>query len=78
MRIKVKKQLLRDRVIGLIKGRDEKAKSNKNEATSVQKAARKVRAARVAAIHNICSQGIACLFDDLRKSEQSASARGYR
>jgi len=78
MRIKVKKQLLRDRVIGLIKGRDEKAKSNKNEATSVQKAARKVRAARMAAVHNVRTQGIACLFDDLRKSEQGTSAGGYR
>jgi len=78
MRIKTKKQLLRDRLIGLIRGKDEEAKSNKGKAAGVQKATGKVCTGRVAAVHNVRTQGIACLFDDLRKSEQRASVGGYR
>jgi hypothetical protein len=78
MLIKVKKQLLRDRLIGLIRGKDEKVKSREGKAAGVQKATGKVCTGRVAAVHNVRSQGIACLFDDLRKSEQLAIAGGYR
>ena len=78
MLIKVKKQLLRDRLIGLIRGKDEKVKSNKGKTTGVQKATGKVCTGRVAAVHNVRQERVIGLFDDLRKSEQRASAGGYR
>jgi hypothetical protein len=78
MLIKVKKQLLRDRVIGLIRGKDEKVKSNQSATASVQKATGKVCSGRVATVHNVRQERVIGLFDDLRKSEQRASAGGYR
>jgi hypothetical protein len=78
MLIKIKKQLLRNRVIGLIGNKDEKTKSNQSATTSVQKATRTVCAGRVAAVHNVRQERVIGLFDDLRKSEQRASAGGYR
>jgi hypothetical protein len=78
MLIKVKKQLLRDRLIGLIRGKDEEAKSNKGKTTSVQKTTGKVCTGRVAAVHNVRQERVISLFDDLRKSQQRASAGGYR